>query len=189
MKYMPKSQKVLVASKSGHIALVKRQNSEVMPDENLPKYFDTLDGIKISTCENFLVAWTQASNEICVWTRKDFESKFNSNIILPHPCKVNCVDLNSEMTLAVGQQDGGVAIWKLFDGKFQHQNLLWGHENQSVTQVEFHPNGDLIATGSHSGTHDHGIVNIWSLSIGSVIQTAIFDSPHEGKFRLISCPR
>ena len=184
MRYMPKSQKVLIASKSGHIALASRQNNEIRPNESLPKYFedDPLDGVRFSPCEQFILAWSQASNEVCVWIQNNESSnkKFDSNMILPHPCKVNCADLNADLTLAIGQQDGGVAIWSRENGKFVHAQLLWGHQGQSVTQVEFHPNGDLLATGSHSLNHDQGIVNIWSLAIGTVVQTAVFDHPYEG---------
>ena len=184
MRYMPKSQKVLIASKSGHIALATRQNNEILPNESLPKYFEEnpLDGVRFSKCEKFILAWSQASNEVCVWMQNSESRKFDSNMILPHPCKVYCADLNADLTLAIGQQDGGVAIWsrnKSEKGFFHHQ-LLWGHQGQSVTQVEFHPNGDLLATGSHSLAHDQGIVNIWSLAIGTVVQTAVFDHPYEG---------
>ena len=94
--------------------------------------------------------------------------------VLPHPCKVNDVDIKND-TIAVGQVDGGVAIWKLKDGQFKHDQLLWGHDGQSVTLIKFHPNGDLLATGSQS-TSGQGIVNIWTLSISTVIQTVPFDS-------------
>ena len=64
---------------------------------------------------------------------------------------------------------------KMNKEKFRHHKLLWGHNFQSVTLIKFHPNGDLLATGSMSDSNT-GIVNIWSLSIGTVIQTVTFDA-------------
>jgi WD40 repeat protein len=108
---------------------------------------------------------------------------FLNQQVLPHPCKVNDVDITNEI-IAVGQVDGGVAIWKLKDGQFKHDQLLWGHDGQSVILIKFHPNGDLLATGSEVNDGHcmgMGIVNIWTLSTSTVIQTVPFDS-QEGKF-------
>ena len=69
--------------------------------------------------------------------------------------------------IAVGQQDGGVAIWTFIKDqkKFKHSTLLWGHEKEPVEFVAFHGNGDFLASSSF------GLVNIWSLSLNTVIQT------------------
>ena len=132
---------------------------------------------------NFLlliVAWSSFSSDVCIWSKDNAWSK----TILPHPCKVNDVDIKNDI-IAVGQVDGGVAIWKLKDGVFKHDQLLWGHDGQSVILIKFHPNGDLLATGSQS-ISGQGIVNIWTLSISTVIQTVPFDS-QEGK-NFCRCP-
>ena len=47
--------------------------------------------------------------------------------------------------LAVGQKDGGVAVWSLDSSgggkgeKPQHIGLLWGHPGKSVVKLLFHP--------------------------------------------------
>ena len=113
----------------------------------------------------------------------DCDPVFFYQQILPHPCKVNDVDITNDI-IAVGQVDGGVAIWRLKDGQFKHDQLLWGHDGQSVILIKFHPNGDLLATGSEVNDGHcmgMGIVNIWTLSTSTVIQTVPFDS-QEGKF-------
>ena len=113
----------------------------------------------------------------------DSDPGFFKQQILPHPCKVNDVDITNNI-IAVGQVDGGVAIWRLKDEQFKHDQLLWGHDGQSVILIKFHPNGDLLATGSEVNDGHcmgMGIVNIWTLSTSTVIQTVPFDS-QEGKF-------
>ena len=44
-----------------------------------------------------------------------------------------------------------MAIWKLDSsgfGKPKHSQLLWGHRGEEVTQLAFHRDGDILATGS-----------------------------------------
>ena len=56
-------------------------------------------------------------------------------------------------SLAVGQRDGGIAIWNLSSGdgvKPRHSQLLWGHPGQPVSHLKFHPGGDLLASLSSS---------------------------------------
>ena len=52
-----------------------------------------------------------------------------------------------------------------------------------MTLLKFHTNGDLLV--SASDTPDHGLVNIWSLAIRTVIQTIKFDS-HEGPAKTLT---
>ncbi len=56
-------------------------------------------------------------------------------------------------SLAVGQRDGGIAIWNLSSAdevKPRHSQLLWGHPGQPVSHLKFHPGGDLLASLSSS---------------------------------------
>ena len=58
-------------------------------------------------------------------------------------------------SLAVGQGDGGIAIWNISssgDVKPRHSQLLWGHPGQPVHQLKFHPGGDLLASVSSSSS-------------------------------------
>ena len=151
--------------------MVLVDRTELILEETLPKHFSNLDGVKVSTCETMIVAWSSSSSDVCIWQR---QVNVWSKIILPHPCKVNDVDIKED-AIALGQRDGGVAIWKMDKHKFIHHKLLWGHSGQSVTLIKFHRNGDLLATGSTSDVNT-GLVNIWSLSIGTVIQTVAFDA-------------
>ncbi len=59
------------------------------------------------------------------------------------------------MRLAVGQADGGVAVWTLAGASAmatpEHTALLWAHPYQPVTALHFHKDGDWLASaaGSH----------------------------------------
>ena len=121
-----------------------------------------------------------------------FADVFDKTTILPHPCPVTCIEVNSvKNIIAAGQQDGGIALWSssqpplpnlgptrnplpnLGPNQFKHEHLLWGHDGKPVTLLKFHSNGDLLASASDSP--NQGFVNIWSLAIQTVIQTIKFD--------------
>ena len=172
MQPLPASNKIIVASKKGNIVLVHKNQDELKIDQCLSKHFETMDGIKVfEGNEDLIVAWSKNSSDLGLWSKSEASQDFWSLESLPHPCKIMDVDLKDDL-IAVAQSDGGVAIWKkLAIAKFGHDQLLWGHGGQSVKLIKFHPNGDLLATGSQS------LVNIWSLSTGTVIQTVKFESP------------
>ena len=80
-------------------------------------------------------------------TRLSVESENGDRIFgmkLPHPSPVHCFawspKVDDRATVAVGQEDGGVALWSVDPtgfGKPEHRCLLWGHPEQAVTHLEF----------------------------------------------------
>ena len=135
-----------------------------------------------------------ASCNVAVWHVADV---FNSNnrllepIYLPHPTNVHSLSWSSNRghgaILAVGQEDGGIAIWQLDTSSNgnspKHIYLLWGHPGMVVMNLKFHPNnGDILASVSVNTkleNKDVNIVNIWSLSVGSVIQSLSWNGKSE----------
>ena len=72
-------------------------------------------------------------------------------IQLHHPTAVVslswCPSKGDRTIMAVGQRDGGVAVWSLDSSgsneKPQHVGLLWGHPGKSVLKLSYHPgNGE-----------------------------------------------
>ena len=68
-------------------------------------------------------------------------------IQLHHPTAVVslswCPSKGDRTIMAVGQKDGGVAVWSLDSSgsneKPQHVGLLWGHPGKSVLKLSYHP--------------------------------------------------
>ena len=66
---------------------------------------------------------------------------------LHHPTAVVslswCPSKGDRTIMAVGQKDGGVAVWSLDSSgsneKPQHVGLLWGHPGKSVLKLSYHP--------------------------------------------------
>lgn len=106
---------------------------------------------------------------------------FSRGMKLPHPSPVNCVawcpKIDDRATVAVGQEDGGVALWSVDPTGFgnpEHRCLLWGHPGQAVTHLEFSPAGDLLASAARKrGDEGDATINVWCLSSRSVIQTFV----------------
>jgi WD40 repeat protein len=77
----------------------------------------------------------------------------------------NFVSVKGDWTsLAVGQRDGGIAIWNLSSGgevKPRHSQLLWGHPGQPVKHLKFHPGGDLLASVSSSSNQGKSIFHFY----------------------------
>ena len=113
------------------------------------------------------------------------EDIFLRGMKLPHPSPVNCVawcpKIDDRATVAVGQEDGGIALWSVDPtgfGRPEHLCLLWGHPGQAVTHLEFSPAGDLLASAGRRRRRDgdasgdvEATVNVWCPSSRSVIQT------------------
>ena len=113
------------------------------------------------------------------------EDIFSRGMKLPHPSPVNCVawcpKIDDRATVAVGQEDGGVALWSVDPtgfGRPEHLCLLWGHPGQAVTHLEFSPAGDLLASAGRRRGHGgdaledvEATVNVWCPISRSVIQT------------------
>lgn len=176
MRWLNVSEKLLVASKKGNLTLLEKKNGHLFLHQNLAISLTSLNGVLISSCENIIVAWSSVLSDVCVWKRNQHDL-YEIASSLPHPSLVMAVDVSPKaLQLASGQRDGGVALWKFEEGKFKHDHLLWGHEGQIVNLVSFHSNGDLLATGSQSQEATSGVVNIWSLSIKTVIQTVKFNA-------------
>ena len=127
-----------------------------------------------------------SSSNVAVWHIADVfnsENQVLEPISLPHPSNIYSLTWSSYKgngaVLAVGQEDGGIAIWNIdtcsSGSEPKHICLLWGHSGMVVSNLKFHPtNGDILAsfsTKSHSSNKCENIANIWSLSVGSVIQT------------------
>ena len=80
-------------------------------------------------------------------TRLSVDSENGGRIFgmkLPHPSPVHCFAWSPKVddlaTVAVGQEDGGVALWSVDPTGFgnpEHRCLLWGHPEQAVTHLEF----------------------------------------------------
>ncbi len=88
---------------------------------------------------------------------------------LPHPDEVRCLawqprrrqdgspssasdnDDDDRVLLAVGQLDGGLALWRVDPAgqlRPEHQGLLWGHAGGGPLDcMDFHQDGDLLAAG------------------------------------------
>ena len=105
---------------------------------------------------------------------------FSQGMKLPHPSPVNCVawcpKIDDRATMAVGQEDGGVALWSVDPTGFgnpEHRCLLWGHPGQAVTHMEFSPDGDLLASAARKRGEPDATINVWCLSSRSVIQTFV----------------
>ena len=105
---------------------------------------------------------------------------FSRGMKLPHPTPVNCVawcpKIDDRATIAVGQEDGGVAVWSVDPTGFgnpEHRCLLWGHPGQAVTHLEFNPAGDLLASAAKERGETDATINVWCLSSRSVIQTLV----------------
>jgi len=93
-----------------------------------------------------------------VWSAKDF-SLIKSSVLSKD--KLRCIDFLPERNeAAIGCGDGTVRIIEL--ETFKEVRVLRGHDEQfSVNTLRFHPNGNLLFTGSRDA---HLI--IWDVSIG-----------------------
>ena len=105
---------------------------------------------------------------------------FARGMKLPHPSPVHCVawcpKIDDRAVVAVGQEDGGVALWSVDPTGFgnpEHRCLLWGHPGQAVTHLEFSPAGDLLASAARKRGEADATINVWCLSSRSVIQTFV----------------
>ncbi len=104
---------------------------------------------------------------------------FVRGIKLPHPAAARSVawspKIGDTTQIAVGQVDGGVAIWRVDStgfGRPEHSCLLWGHTEQAVTKLAFSPGGDLLVSiGERLSDEGDAVINIWCLGSGSVVQT------------------
>jgi WD40 repeat protein len=101
---------------------------------------------------------------------------------LPHPAPVQSVawspKIGDTSVVAVGQVDGGIAIWRVDStgfGKPEHCCLLWGHPGRqsAVTHLSFCPSGELLASCSKQADGEDALVNIWCLGSRSVVQTIV----------------
>ncbi|KAK7862054.1 hypothetical protein R5R35_011478 [Gryllus longicercus] len=81
------------------------------------------------------------------------------------------------LLLCAGTMQGSVNVWTVPDGLEEQQTTagphlvmtLQGHLYHPVTTLAIHQEGLLLATGCHKGPS--GVVNIWSLQDGSLLQT------------------
>ena len=70
------SNKILMASKScGNMVLVDRNQDNLHVDQCLSKHFDCLDGLKVSSDECMIVAWSSSSSDVCIWRKDNAWSK------------------------------------------------------------------------------------------------------------------
>eukprot|EP00095_Tigriopus_kingsejongensis_P011163 maker-scaffold259_size234575-snap-gene-1.24 protein:Tk11163 transcript:maker-scaffold259_size234575-snap-gene-1.24-mRNA-1 annotation:"hypothetical protein" len=134
---------------------------------------------KLSSNSLILASVAKEKKFVSIWGRSLGE--FSScPIQLPHPSVVETIDwsplIREKVCLAVGQRDGGIALWQIDSsgfGKPEHCQLLWGHPYQPVRLLKFHPAGNLLASASQKGSDS--LLNVWSLSTGSVIHTDVVD--------------
>ena len=70
------SNKILMASKScGNMVLVNRNQDNLFVDQCLSKHFDSIDGLKVSSDETLIVAWSSSSSDVCIWSKNNAWSK------------------------------------------------------------------------------------------------------------------
>jgi E3 ubiquitin-protein ligase HERC1 len=163
----------LVADIRGNVSRVAFVDGQLQPLCGLQTSLTSLSRLIVAKCQSVVLGASKNSKDLAVWMTND------QAVSLPHPHTVLTADICArKLSIAVGQSDGGVAIWKLKDNKYVHEKLLWGHDGLPVDLVTFHSNGDNLATSSNDG-NSAGIVNIWSMSLGTVIQTVVFKA-HEG---------
>ena len=94
------SKRLLMATQSGEVSLVKiKENFQLVLEENLPKVQSHLTDVLISQCETFIVSFSDQNNDVIVWTKTMPENKYDSTCILPHPCHVNCIDMNPKISM------------------------------------------------------------------------------------------
>ena len=75
------SNKILMASKScGNMMLVNRNQNNLFVDQCLSKHFSSLDGLKVSSDESMIVAWSGDSSDVCLWSRDKAWSKTVSEL-------------------------------------------------------------------------------------------------------------
>ena len=75
------SNKILMASKScGNMMLVNRNQNNLFVDQCLSKHFSSLDGLKVSSDESMIVAWSRDSSDLCLWSRDNAWSKTVSQL-------------------------------------------------------------------------------------------------------------
>ena len=75
------SNKILMASKScGNMMLVNRNQNNLFVDQCLSKHFSSLDGLKVSSDESMIVAWSRDSSDVCLWNRDHAWSKTVSEL-------------------------------------------------------------------------------------------------------------
>ena len=151
--------------------------------------------IEFSPNQLLLAGWAAGcSKNVVIWHVADafnLGSNRREPLSLPHPSNVHSLSWSSNKgncaVLAVGQEDGGIAIWSLdtcsSGNRPKHTHLLWGHPGMIVNNLEFHPNNqDILASFSikeNSVVKDENVVNIWSLSVGSVLQTLTWSRKKE----------
>ena len=99
-----------MSTQFGDLSLVKiKDDGQLTLDQNLPKVLNRLTNLQVSHCESFVVSFSDKDSDVIVWTKH--MDKFEKTTILPHPCPVTCMDVNSKMAKAViasGQHDGGI---------------------------------------------------------------------------------
>ena len=183
---------VIVAYENGAIILLPITTINSTPTTGgnssmLPILSSSLSDIELSPNQTLLAGFTQGkSSDVTIWTSayafQDVD-QFPVPFQLPHPTVVQSISWSSakgdRIILAVGQDDGGIAIWSLDSSGSgenpQHSGLLWGHPGKPVVSLKFHPkDGDLLA--SCSAENDGGVVNIWSMFSGSVILSRVESS-------------
>ena len=75
------SNKILMASKScGNMMLVNRNQNNLFVDQCLSKHFSSLDGLKVSSDESMIVAWSRDSSDVCLCSRDNAWSKTVSEL-------------------------------------------------------------------------------------------------------------
>ena len=58
MIWLKQTKKLLMATKSGHLSLIKiKDNGELILDQNLPKILNRLTSLQVSHCESFIVGF------------------------------------------------------------------------------------------------------------------------------------
>eukprot|EP00094_Tigriopus_californicus_P005559 TCALIF_05356-PA protein Name:"Similar to HERC1 Probable E3 ubiquitin-protein ligase HERC1 (Homo sapiens)" AED:0.03 eAED:0.03 QI:0/0.90/0.58/1/0.81/0.83/12/0/1884 len=170
-------QSFLVAFEDGKIVLGSPSNpdsfKQIQTDEDNIHQFEL--------CANHLILGVSALDQkfVSIWGRSLGEFACSSTK-LPHPSVVEVIAwsplIKDKVLLAVGQNDGGIALWQIDSsgfGKPEHVQLLWGHPYQALKLLKFHPDENLLASVSHQGSKS--LLNVWSLSTGSVIHTDQFD--------------
>ena len=94
------TKRLLMATQSGDVSLVKiKENFQLVLEENLPKVQSHLTNVLISQCETLIVSFSEQNNDVIVWTKTMPENKYDSTCILPHPCHVNCIDMNPKISM------------------------------------------------------------------------------------------
>ncbi|KAL0271708.1 UNVERIFIED_CONTAM: hypothetical protein PYX00_008714 [Menopon gallinae] len=154
-----------------------RVNSSLTPFQ-IQAHESTLTGLKWSPGGRFLASIS--TEDVKIWRSRDDTYVLEHLLGCKHePC---CLEWSPVLgkeprpyTLCIGTNFGCIDVWRLADPSYSVTSApilvhkLQGHLYQPVSCLTIHCEGNLLASGCLKGPT--GVVNIWSLQDGILMQT------------------